>query len=560
MVSDRKTVLMLLDARFQAKVWRSALSSQNISVIGGLSDAHVAEIMAEIQKAQLDLPDLLLTDLEIRNPYDLCRWCRRYYPQLKIVLTSSSQRNVSPIERRWAIHQGADDLLAGFQSHNLLSNTIYAVGRVLKILDCPPLKEAALVPALLSCCQEVIAANNEEERAPLKLSSLETRNYAKQTNDNLTLSNSQPPPSAGRLSSPAALSNAPVSTTNKTARLFWIAASLGLLTLVAIGILWQLRWRTVEEPVVITEKKQGSTEAVAFEDVNAVPEGIFNHTGSTAWAPILGLLKSELQPVYPDLNLRYVNVLSGNPGSEVGIEMLLDGELDFTYISRPLQPEEYATAERRGFELTQHSIAIDGIAVAVNPTLSVTALSLRQLQQIYLGRVDNWSQLGGQNLEIVPFSRSPEYSAAAKFWRETILGGRDFAPSVRYVYSTTDAIRQLQDTIGGIYFASASEVVPQCTIKSLPLKLDENLSIAPYEVFITPGQENKTLSSQCPQLRDRIDLEAFASGTYPLTRRLYLIVKRNGGREEEIGMAVVKLLRSQAGQRLIKQAGLVPID
>ena len=51
MIAYQKTVLMLLEARFQAKVWRSALSSQNVSVIGGLSDAHVAEILAEIQKA-----------------------------------------------------------------------------------------------------------------------------------------------------------------------------------------------------------------------------------------------------------------------------------------------------------------------------------------------------------------------------------------------------------------------------------------------------------------------------------------------------------------------------
>lgn len=568
MVGERKTVLMLLDARFQAKVWRAALSSQNISVIGGLSDAHVAEIMEEIQKAQIALPDLLLTDLEIRNPYDLCRWCRRYYPKLKIVLTSNSQKNVSPIERRWAIHQGADELLAGFQSQNLLSNAIDAVGRVLKILDCPPLKEAALVPALLSCCQEAIAASDGEGRALVKLSSSETPNYLKAKNSNRSLSK-------GQSNSPGALANTPVSTINQTERLFWIAATFGLLSLLAIGILWQLRWR-IEQPVVVTEETQESlggqpqalsfrgrerlTEANSFEEVNAVPEGIFNHSGSTAWASILGLLESELQPVYPDLNLRYVNVWSGNPGSEVGIEMLLDGELDFTYISRPLQPEEYATAELRGFELTQHSIAIDGIAVAVNPNLSVTSLSLRQIEQIYLGRVNNWSQLGGQNLAIVPFSRSPEYSATAKFWRETILGGQDFAPSVSYVYSTTDAVRQLQDTMGGIYFASASEVVPQCTIKSLPLKLDENLSIAPYEVFITPGEEDEPPSSQCPQLRDRLNLDAFASGTYPLTRRLYLIVKRNGGREEEIGMAMVKLLRSQEGQRLIKQAGFVPVD
>ncbi|WP_052055725.1 PstS family phosphate ABC transporter substrate-binding protein [Myxosarcina sp. GI1] len=559
MITYQKTVLMLLDTRFQAKVWRSALSSQNISVIGGLSDAHVAEILEEIQKAKLDLPDLLLTDLEIRNPYDLCRWCRRYYPQLKIVLTSNSQRSISPIERRWAIHQGADELLPGFQPQNLLSNTIYAAGRVLKILDCPPLQEAALVPALLSCCQEVTASSNDEEQALLKLSSPEAGEHLGE--EELLASDSNPLLLDRQLGSTVATTSLPIAASTKSLSLFWMAMALGMFGLLAMALIW--RWR---QPVFYSENQMAVdearelTQANTFEDVDSVPEGIFNHNGSTAWAPIFGLLEPKLESIYPELDLRYVDVLSGSPGSEIAVDLLLDGELDFTYISRPLKPEEYAMAEARGFSITQHPIAIDGIAVAVNPALSVTALSLRQLQQIYLSEVDNWSQLGGQNLKIVSFTRSPEYSATAQFWRQTILNGKNFGERVEYVYSTTDALRQLQNTAGGIYFTSASEVVPQCSVKTLPLKLSERLSIAPYEGFGDSTREDSSFSQQCPQLRDRVNLEAFAAGTYPLTRRLYLVVKHNGEREEQIGIAMIELLRSQSGQNLIRQAGFVGIE
>ncbi|NJM81401.1 MAG: phosphate ABC transporter substrate-binding protein, partial [Tabrizicola sp.] len=54
-------------------------------------------------------------------------------------------------------------------------------------------------------------------------------------------------------------------------------------------------------------------------------------------------------------------------------------------------------------------------------------------------------------------------------FKETILQGQSFGNKVAYFPTTTDAIRRLDDTPGGIYYASASELVPQCTIKPLAL-------------------------------------------------------------------------------------------
>ncbi|MHC5833530.1 MAG: substrate-binding domain-containing protein, partial [Nostoc sp.] len=88
-----------------------------------------------------------------------------------------------------------------------------------------------------------------------------------------------------------------------------------------------------------------------------------------------------------------------------GIRMLLDGKLDFAQSSRSLTDQEQAIAKERGFTLEQRQVGMDGIAVVVNPSLNVSGLTVEQLQQIYLGQITNWNQVGGPNLPITPLSQ-----------------------------------------------------------------------------------------------------------------------------------------------------------
>lgn len=552
MVRLQKTVLMLLERSFQARVWRAALTSQNISVIGGLSDAHVAEILEQLQQAKIKLPNLLLTDLEIRNPYDLCRWCRRYYPSLKIILVSNNQRHISSTERRWTIHQGADELLPGFQPENLLSSVITEVGRVLEILECPPLQENTLIPALLSFCQESDISLPESPTSETIPSTLDF-------GDRFILSSENQPSSRSdrQIRTPStnfSTNRQSVSASRFPLSLLCLATILGLLSLLFISLMWRLKLRAPspqQSTTAIVQSK--SNPAATFQEVEGVPTGIYNYDGSTTWSPILKLVNPKIHQVFPELKLRYVHALGFQPGSGTGIKMLLDGELDFTLTSRPLTSEEYASAQQRGFSLTQHAIAIDGIAIAVNHSLALNNITINQLKQIYLGEVTNWSQLGGANLDIVPLARATEVSGTSKFWQKAILANQEFNSRVNLVDSTTIALREVNSKPGGIYFASASEIIPQCTVKSLALGLNS-------QSFISPAQEEIITPEKCPQQRNSVNIKAFSDSTYPLTRNLYVIVKRNRKREEKIGEAYVKLLLSQQGQKLVQQAGFVPIN
>ncbi|MEH1968497.1 PstS family phosphate ABC transporter substrate-binding protein [Nostoc sp.] len=330
-----------------------------------------------------------------------------------------------------------------------------------------------------------------------------------------------------------------------------------VLTLMVIGgLLWWLLKPNLSSRNSADSSNQTlntvSSTASTFQTVADVPTASFNYGGSTAWASIRQFVDSQIQSVRPELQLRYVDPVNGSPGSSSGIRMLLDGKLDFAQSSRPLTDEEQAIAKERGFTLEQRQVGIDGIAVVVNPSLNVSGLTVEQLQQIYLGKITNWNQVGGPNLTITAFSQRPEDADTVIFSSNSDLKGQALGSNVQYVYSTTEAVRQLSKTPGGVYYASARSVVPQCSVKALPLGSTSDQLIPPYrETMVSP--------EQCPRQRNQLNTQAIKNGSYPMIANLFVIIKQNKGREQQIGNAYTKLLLTDQGQRAIEQAGFVGV-
>ncbi len=276
--------------------------------------------------------------------------------------------------------------------------------------------------------------------------------------------------------------------------------------------------------------------------VKNVPEGLFNYGGSTTWAPIRKEVDFIIQQVWPKFRLVYTDPTTGTPGTGSGIRMLIENQLAFSQASRALKDEEIQRAQQRGLTLKEVPVAIDGIAIAVHPDLPVSGLTITQY----------WRQVGGPNLAIIPYSRRKEDGGTVEFFIDQVLEKADFGSNIQYIYSTTSALRKVSQNLGGIYYASAPEVVPQCGIKTLPLGKSENKLVAPY-------QEPSIPSSQCPQKRNQLNELAFQKGEYPITRRLFVIIKQNGQLDEQAGEAYADLLLTDQGQELIEKAGFVPL-
>jgi len=289
-------------------------------------------------------------------------------------------------------------------------------------------------------------------------------------------------------------------------------------------------------------------------EVPNVPQGLFNYGGATTFAPLRSkAVVSAINLAHPKFQLYFIEAMGGKPGSGSGIKMLLAGELSFAQSSRPLKDTEFSKAKERGFTLEQVPVAIEGIAFYVNPLVSIPGLSLSQVGDIFTGKITNWKALGGPDLPITPFSPNVQVSGTADVLKEKVLAGKEFSPSVQEVETTTESIRKVAKTPGGIGYATASVVIGQKTINPLPLS---NIHLLPLstgagQVFVSPTSGANDIGG--------VNRAAFANGSYPLTRRIFVIIKRDGRLDEQAGSAYTNLLLSNEGQRLVEQAGFVPI-
>ena len=336
-----------------------------------------------------------------------------------------------------------------------------------------------------------------------------------------------------------------VVTYRKIKLLLWIGITTTVVALItSIYGLLQIRYFAPNDSKVSIH----ATKPVFYKSLAEVPnvaEGLFNYGGSTTFAPLRSkAVVSKIHQAHPQFQLVYTEPIGSKPGSSAGINMLLEGELSFAQSSRPLENSEFSEAKKRGFTLEQVAIAIDGITVYVNPQVSIPGLTVTQLRDIYIGKIKNWKAVGGSDLPIIPFSRNAEASGTVDFFKEKVLAGEEFATNVKEVKTTTESLRKVANTPGGIGYATASEVVGQSTVRPLPLSRKADQPFVPFFTDANATILNKT---------------AFASGSYPLTRRLFVIIKQDGRLDEQGGVAYVNLLLSDEGQQLLEQAGFVPI-
>lgn len=215
-------------------------------------------------------------------------------------------------------------------------------------------------------------------------------------------------------------------------------------------------------------RMKGFRGGSTFNSVQNIPVGRFGYGGSSTWAPIRREVDAVIKKELPQFKIIYTDPIGYPPSSGTGIKMLLRNQLSFSQSSRSLKDSEYLQAQLRGLKLKEIPVAVDGIAIAVNPSLNIPGLTLAQIKDIYTGKVRNWGKLGGPNLEITPYSR-PNEGGTVEFFINNVLQNEKFGSNIQTINTTTEALRKLSRNSGGIYYASASEVVGQCGVKPLPI-------------------------------------------------------------------------------------------
>ncbi len=247
-------------------------------------------------------------------------------------------------------------------------------------------------------------------------------------------------------------------------------------------------------------------------DKNASSVGTVATDGSTSMEKVIGYLSEAYMEENTDVKVTY------NPtGSGSGIQAVLEGRCDIGLSSRDLKDEEKA-------DLTGTVVAIDGIAVIVNPENPVADLTIEQIAALYKGEVTNWSEVGGADAPVVLIGR--EAASGTRDGFESITDTEDVCKYSQELTSTGDVVQTVASNPNAIGYASVASV--KDTVKMIDVE------------GVTPTAET------------------IQNGTYKVQRNFVFVTKKNA-EISETANEFFEFATSEAADDLIVKAGAVPV-
>ena len=173
--------------------------------------------------------------------------------------------------------------------------------------------------------------------------------------------------------------------------------------------------------------------------------GTVSTDGSTSMEKVINSLGESFMAMNKDVKFTY------NPtGSGSGIQAVSEGRCDIGLSSRALKDDEKASG------LVETVVALDGIAIVVNPENPVSDLDIDTIAKIYTGEITNWKDVGGNVAEIVLIGR--EAGSGTRDGFESITDTKDACQYRQELTSTGDVINTVSQNPGAIGYASLSAV------------------------------------------------------------------------------------------------------
>ena len=173
--------------------------------------------------------------------------------------------------------------------------------------------------------------------------------------------------------------------------------------------------------------------------------GTVSTDGSTSMEKVINSLGESFMAMNKDVKFTY------NPtGSGSGIQAVSEGRCDIGLSSRALKDDENASG------LVETVVALDGIAIVVNPENPVSDLDIDTIAKIYTGEITNWKDVGGNDAEIVLIGR--EAGSGTRDGFESITDTKDACQYRQELTSTGDVINTVSQNPDAIGYASLSAV------------------------------------------------------------------------------------------------------
>ena len=256
----------------------------------------------------------------------------------------------------------------------------------------------------------------------------------------------------------------------------------------------------------------GSNNDTSKSEASTELSGSISTNGSTSMEKVIGSLSEKFMADNSGVTITY-----DATGSGTGVESASNGSCDLGLASRNLKDEETG--------LKTITVALDGIAVVVNANCGVENLTLKQVTDIFTGKVTNWSELGGKDLDISCIGR--ESGSGTRDGFESITDTEDKCKLDQELTSTGAVLTAIASSENAIGYASLSALEGQDGVKAVTID-----------------------GVACSE-------ETVKDGSYKIQRPFNIVVKEDGKLSAQ-AQAFVDFATSADAADLIREAGAVP--
>lgn len=268
------------------------------------------------------------------------------------------------------------------------------------------------------------------------------------------------------------------------------------------------------EASTVAESTVAASSEAAPVETTADLSGSISMVGSTSMEKLANALSEAFMEEYPD-----VTVTAEFVGSGAGIEAVTNGTADIGNSSRSLKDEEKAAG------VVENIVAIDGIAVCVDPANEVADLTKEQLTNIYNGTITNWKEVGGADEPIIVIGREAGSGTRGAF--EELVDLKDACKYANELDSTGAVIAKVASTPGAIGYASLDAL--DDSVKALSLE----------------GVEATA--------------ENIKAGNYFLSRPFVMATKGEVSEQNDLVQAWFDFVLGDEGQQVASEVGLITV-
>lgn len=241
---------------------------------------------------------------------------------------------------------------------------------------------------------------------------------------------------------------------------------------------------------------------------------------------MLPLSQKEAELFMKEKASQTVTVTGG--GSGVGISALLENTTDLAQLSRKIKFTERQKLQEKGKTIKEVIAAYDALAVVVHPSNKVTNLTREQLEGIFTGKIKNWKEVGGADIQIIPYARETS-SGTYEFFKESVLKNKNYVSGIMSMPATGAIIQSISQTKGAIGYVGLAYLNKD--VKAIQVSYDGG------KTYVTPSVENAK------------------NETYPIVRPLYYYYD---AKMEKTVKPFIDFVLSAKGQQIVSETGYIP--